>query len=113
MSLFDTMLLLLPPVALVLNSTVPVPTDGEPVAEPCKDVFFTVLAFAPLMKRTVLVPAVFEAVVLARVSALPPLFRPSMVTLAAPLRSTSGLPAAIAPLMLRAKPPSGLTETAA
>ena len=42
-------------------------------------------------------PAVAETVVLEMVSELPPEFKPSMVTLSAPLRSINGLPATIAP----------------
>ncbi len=66
-----------------------------------------VLLVAPPMKRMVLVPDVGDTVVLAIVSALPPVFRPLMVTLSAPFRSMSGLPATIAPLMVRAAPPEG------
>ena len=42
------------------------------------------------MKRIVDVPDVAETVVLAIVSELPPVFRPLIVTLSAPLRSISG-----------------------
>jgi hypothetical protein len=51
---------------------------------------------------------VAETVVLAMVSELPPAFRPSMVTLSAPLKSISGEPATIAPEIVRAAPPDGL-----
>ena len=71
----------------------------------------TVLLVAPPMKRIVEVPEVAETVVLAIVSELPPVFKPSIVTLSAPLRSISGLPAAIAPLIVRAAPPEGRMRT--
>ena len=51
-----------------------------------------VLLVAPPMKRIVDVPEVAETVVLAIVSELPPVFKPSIVTLSAPLRSISGEP---------------------
>src|SRR5690348_1772759 len=113
MSLFDTVLLLLPPATvLVLNSTVPVAAVVAPVAEPRIVVLVTVLLVAPSMKRIVLVPAVPDAVAFDSVNALPPLLRPSMVTLSAPFRLISALPAVIAPLTVRAAPPSGRTVIA-
>ena len=69
------------------------------------------LPVAPSMKRMVLVPEVAETVVFAIVSALPPVFRPSMVTLSAPFRSIRGEPAAIAPVIVRGAPPVGLIST--
>ena len=60
------------------------------------------------MNRIVDVPDVAETVVLAMVSELPPVLRPSMVTLSAPFRSISGEPAAIAPEIVRAAPPVGV-----
>ena len=67
----------------------------------------TVLLVAPLIKRIVEVPIVADAVVLEIVRLLPPAFKPSMVTLSAPLRSISGLPAVVAPVIVRAAPPAG------
>ena len=52
---------------------------------------------APAIKRIVLVPAVAATVVFEIVSELPPLFKPSMVTLSAPFRSINGKPAVAAP----------------
>ena len=59
------------------------------------------------MRRIVLVLAVAEAVVLETVNEFPDAFKPLIVTLSAPFRSTNGLPAAIAPLTVRA--PLGVT----
>lgn len=60
------------------------------------------------MKRTVDVPAVAATEVFFRVRAFPPVLRPSIVTLSAPLRSISG--AARAPVMVRSAPPAGWME---
>ena len=60
------------------------------VDEPKIEALVIVLVVASVWKRIVLVPEVAETVVLAMVSALPPVFRPSIVTLSAPLRSISG-----------------------
>ena len=93
--------------ASVLKKIVAPLVATEALDEPCRLVLVMTLFVAPPMKRIVDVPLVADAVVLAMVSELPPLLRPSMVTLSAPLRSISGLPAAIAPLMVRAAPPAG------
>ncbi len=53
------------------------------------------------------VPLVAETVVLAIVRELPPVFKPLIVTLSAPLKSIIGLPAVVAPDMVRAAPPVG------
>jgi hypothetical protein len=50
----------------------------------------------------VLVPVVADTVVFSMIIELPLAFKPSIVTLSAPLRSISGLPAAIAPLTVTA-----------
>ena len=83
-----------------------VATDDE--LDPWMFELVIVLLVAPPMKRIVDVPVVADTVVLAMVSELPPVLRPSMVTLSAPLRSISGEPAAIAPEIVRAAPPVGL-----
>src|SRR6185295_11210803 len=109
MSLFEIVLLSLPlaVTASVEKKIVPplVATDDED--EPCRIELVIVLFVAPPMNRIVAVPEVAEAVVLAIVSVLPLVFRPSIVTLSAPFRSISGLPAAIAPEIDRAAPPVG------
>jgi len=66
-----------------------------------------VLLVAPPMNNTVEVPEVADAVVFESVRESPPLFKPSMVTLSAPLKVISGLPAAIAPEIVLAAPPLG------
>src|SRR3954468_254659 len=77
-----------------------------PVEDPRMVQFVTVLVEASLMKRRVLVPAVAETVVFEIVNESVPLFRPLIVTLSAPFRSTSGEPAVVAPVTVRA--PTGL-----
>jgi hypothetical protein len=107
MLLFETVLVLLPPATvLVLKRTLPPAVATADVDDPRIVHLVTVSFEAPLMKRIVLVLAVAEAVVLESVSELPPLFKPSMVTLLAPARSTKGLPAAVAPVTVRG--PTGL-----
>jgi hypothetical protein len=104
--LFETVLPVLAPPVEVLNRMVPVATPTAPVDEPSTVQFVTVSLVAPLMKRIVLVPAVAEAVVFEIVSELPLAFKPLMLTLSAPARSISGLPATVAPVTVRA--PDGL-----
>src|SRR3954469_13250863 len=91
----DTMLLLFPPRAavLVLNRTFPPAVPTAAVDEPDIVQFAKISFWAPLINRTVLVPAVAETVVFERVSAL----YPSIRTFLAPFRLSSGLPATIAP----------------
>jgi hypothetical protein len=55
----------------------------------------------------VAVPEVAETVVLSIVNELPPLFKPSTVTLSAPLKSIKGKPAVAAPEIVLAAPPAG------
>ena len=76
---------------------VPVSALTAPVEEPRTEQFVIVLFDAPLINRIVLVPTFAETVVLEIVRELLPQFKPSMVTLSAPLRSINGLPATIAP----------------
>src|SRR5260370_40414183 len=106
----ETVLLLLPMPVVVLNRIFPPAVAIGEVDEPKTVHLVTMLFCAPLMKRMVLVLAVADAVVLEMVKALPPVPSPSMVTLVAPLRSISGLPAGIAPETVRAAPPEGWTE---
>jgi hypothetical protein len=106
----ETVLLLLPTPVVVLKKTFPPAIPVAEFEEP-RTVHLVTMSFcAPLIKRMVLVLAVADAVVLERVSALPPVPSPSIVTLVAPLKSISGLPAAIAPEIVRAAPPEGWTE---
>src|SRR6476661_4038968 len=110
MLLFEIVLLSLPlaVTASVEKKIVPPLVATDEVLAPWRFALVTTLPVAPPMKRIVDVPAVAETVVLAIVNELPPVFRPSIVTLSAPLRSISGDPAAIAPEMVRAAPPEGL-----
>src|SRR5574338_357070 len=101
--LFEIVLLLLPPATvLVLKNTLPPAVAAAAVDAPRMVQRVTVLLEAPLIKRIVLVLAVAEAVVLDSVNEFPPLLSPSMVTLVTPARLTSGLPAVVAPLTVRA-----------
>src|ERR1044071_2286743 len=99
--------------------SLPVETAAEPkkmlpplvptaiVAEPRIVQLVIVLLVASVWKRIVLVPEVAETVVFEIVSELPPVFKPLIVTLSAPFRSINGLPAVVAPVMVRAAPPLG------
>jgi hypothetical protein len=58
-------------------------------------------------KRIVEVPEVADAVVFEIVKLLPPVFKPLMVTLSAPFKFISELPAVVAPVIVRAAPPTG------
>ena len=57
-----------------------------------------VLLLASLIKRMVVVPAVADTVVFDMVNEFPPVFNPLMVTLSAPFKLISGLPAVVAPV---------------
>src|ERR1043166_2289147 len=77
MLLFETVLLLLPTMVVptagdVLKRTAPPAVPTATVDEPCMLQFLTVLFWAPLMKRIVLVPAVVPVFEFASVSELPP-----------------------------------------
>ncbi len=104
----ETVLLLLPtvPVALVLNRILPPAVPNAAVDEPSTVHLVTVFPVASLINRTVLVPPVVETVVLEIVSEFPAVFRPSIVTLSAPLRSINGFAAVVAPVTVRA--PTGV-----
>src|ERR1043166_695226 len=102
MSLLETVLKLLPkPVVVVWKRTIPEASPTPLVSEPSREQFFTVLFWAPLMKRIALVgipPApvnIFEIV-----GELAFELRPSIVTQSAPFRSISG--AKMVPEMVRA-----------
>ena len=99
--LFEMVLPLLAPAVDVLNRILPPATVVDDVDEPRTEQLVTVSFCAPLIKRMVLVPAVAETVVFEIVSELPPVLSPLMVTLSAPFKSINGLPATIAPEMLR------------
>src|SRR6476646_4191121 len=109
MLLLEMKLPLFAPPVEVLIRMLPPATVVEDVDEPSTMHLVMVLFCAPLMRRIVLVPAVAEAVVFEIVSELPPEFKPSMVTLSAPLRSINGLPATIAPQTVLA--PVGVIRT--
>src|ERR1044072_1291223 len=82
-------------IASVLKKILPpfVPTAAE--KDPSTVQRVIVFAVAPPISLMVDVPDVPEAVVLEMVREFPPVFRPSKVTLSAPLRSISGDPAVI------------------
>lgn len=105
---FEMVLLSLPLAVLpsVLKKTVAPFVATELAHDPCRLQFVIVLFVAPPMNRIVLVPEVADAVVFEIVSELPPVFRPLMVTLSAPLRLISGLPAVVEPVTVRA--PTGV-----
>ena len=104
MVLLEIVLPVLPVAAAVEKNTVP-PIVLVPAPLTVQRV--TVLLDASLINRMVEADAV--ALVLSIVSALPPLFNPSMVTLVAPLRSIRGLSSV--PETVRAAPPEGWIET--
>ena len=93
--------------ASVLNRILPPLVVADPEKEPEIVALVTVLLVAPLMNRIVDVFEVDEAVVFEIVSELPPVLRPSIVTLSAPFKSIKGLPAVMAPEIVRAAPPVG------
>jgi len=98
--------------ALIVSPKFPVDVPVEkkmvplvaPALDPLIVQFWTVLLVASAMKRIVV--ALVAETVFSRVSAFPPVFSPSMVTLSAPLRSTRG--PVIGPLIIRAAPPTGV-----
>lgn len=104
-------------VEMVLPSF-PVETAAEPnqilppllpiaiVADPRTLHLMMVLFVASPWKRIVEVPDVAETVVLEIVRALPPLFKPLIVILSAPLKSINGSPAVAAPAIVQL-PPDG------
>jgi hypothetical protein len=107
----ETVLLLFPTPVVVPKTTFPAADPDAGIAEPRIVHRVIELFWAPLIKRIVLVPVGPEAVVFESVSALPPLFSPSIVTLVAPFRSTNGEPAFIAPEMVCEAPPEGCIRT--
>src|ERR1700754_987511 len=104
---FEMVSLSLPGVVPVLKPTVPATVAKVEADEPRMAQFVSVLFEASAMNRIVLDPVVVPIVVLEMVSELPPVFRPSIVTLSAPFKLISGLPAAGAPVIVRAAPPVG------
>ena len=93
-----------PVVVPVPNTTVP---SVAPVVAPLIVQFWTVSPEASPMKRIVAADASVRVV---DRQGVPAAFTPSIVTLSAPLRSISGRPAVAAPEIVRAAPPTGLTE---
>ncbi len=108
-SLLEIVFPLLAPPVDVLIKTLPPAVVVLAVDEPRMVHRVTVLPVAPLIMRTVLVPAVAETVRLVRVNEFPLAFKPSMVTLSAPLRSINGRPAVMVPETVLA--PDGVTRT--
>src|SRR5947208_9509925 len=94
MLLLEIVLLSFPVVVPLLKMIVPAKVANVDVDEPSIEQFVTVLFVASAIKRIVPVPVVVPMVVLEMVRVLPPVFRPSIVTLSAPFKSINGLPAA-------------------
>ena len=109
MLLFEIVLLSFPfaVFASVLKKTTAPLVATELETEPCRFEFVIVLLVAPPMKRIVDVTVVADTVVFEIVSELPPVLSPFIVTLSAPLKSIIGLPAVVAPKMVRDAPPAG------
>src|SRR5437870_10398559 len=104
----ETVLLLFAiPVVVLLKRMLPLARGTAAFDDPSTVHLVIVLFCAPLMKRMVLVPLVVETVVLESVRELPSVFNPSIMTLLAPLRLINGLPAGIAPEIVRAPPSEG------
>ncbi len=97
---------LLGPVVEVPKTMVPLGVPTPPIEDPRMVQLVTRLFCAPFAKNKVLVLVVGEAVVLVKVRELPPLFRPLMVTLSAPLKEMRAKPGLIAAEMVRA--PTGV-----
>ena len=76
------------------------------VADPNMEQFVIRFIVASAWNRIVLVPDVLDVDVFEIVSEFPPVFRPSTVTLSAPLKSIIGPPLK-EPLMVRGEPPEG------
>ena len=93
----------LPVVVPVEKNTVP---EVAKLLEPDRVQLVMVLLLASFIKRIVEVPAVAETVVLIMDKEFTSVFRPLMVTLSAPLKLMSALPAVVAPVMIRG--PSGI-----
>src|SRR6476659_5359662 len=104
MLLFEIVLLSLPfaVTASVLRKMFPPLVATEALKDPWMFELVIVLLVAPPINRIVEVPDVADAVVLAIVSEFPPVFSPLIVTLSAPLKSIIGLPAVVAPEIVRA-----------
>ena len=82
----------------------------DPENAPLTEHLVIVLPVAPPIKRIVDVPVVADAVVFSTISELPPVFKPSTVTLSAPLKSINGKPAVAAPEIVLPTPPEGCIE---
>jgi len=106
---FEIVLLSLPVVtAPAANQILPpfVPDVTAIVAEPRIEAFVMVLLVASAMNLIVGVPDVALVLALEMVRVLPLEFKPSTVTLSAPLKVKSASPATLPP-MVRAAPPAG------
>lgn len=112
MLLFEMVLLSLPlgVTPSVLKKILPPFVATDVPFEPRIVELLIVLLVAPPIKRIVLVPEVPGDVVFEIVRLFPPVFKPLIVTLSAPLRSIIGLPAVVAPEIVRAAPPAGDIE---
>src|SRR5437762_9411692 len=111
MLLLEIVMLSFPVVAPAPTIMVPATVANVEAEDPRIVQLVTVLLVASAMKRIVPLPAVVPAVVFEIVSELPVVLSPLIVTLSAPLRSISGLPAVVAPVTVRA--PAGVIVSAA
>ena len=107
---FETVLLSLPlaVTASLAKNIFPPLVATAPENAPLTEQLVIVLPVAPPIKRMVEVSAVAETVVFSMISELPPVFKPLIVTLSAPLKSMSGNPAVTAPEIVLA--PLGTIE---
>ena len=108
---FETVLLSLPlavTASLAKYIFPPLVVATGPENAPLTEQLVIVLPVAPPTKRMVEVSAVAETVVFSMISELPPVFKPLIVTLSAPLKSISGKPPVAAPKMVLA--PLGVIE---
>ena len=102
----ETLLPSLPVVVPVLKMIVPPTVANGVVEDPWMVHLVMVLFVASATNWIVPVCAAAETVVLEMVREFPPMFKPSIVTLSAPLKLIKVLPAAVAPVTVRA--PAGL-----
>ncbi len=102
----ETVFASLPVVTLEPNTMVPAMTLRVEFEEPRMVHRVTVLFVASPVNWTVDVPDVAETLVLEIINEFPPVLMPSSVTLSAPLKLISGLPAVVEPAIVRA--PLGL-----
>ncbi len=97
----EMVLLLFPVVCPVERKIVPAPVPSAVWDDPSTVHRVTTFPLASLINRIVPVPPVVETVVLEIVSEFPAVFRPSNVTLSAPLKLINAPPAVVAPVTVR------------